>query len=141
MDAGSCPPECVPLAVVGAHLAGQPLNRQLIERGARLIKTCRTAPGYRLYALERTMPPKPGLVRDDGFAGHGIEVEVWAVPEDQFGGFVAAVPPPLAIGNAALQSGEIVKAFVCEPYAIQDSTEITATGGWRAYLSQTVHAR
>jgi allophanate hydrolase len=141
VDAGSCPPECVPLAVVGAHLTGQPLNRQLTERGARLIKRCRTAAGYRLYALERTMPPKPGLVRDDGFTGCGIEVEVWAVPEDQFGDLVAAVPPPLAIGNATLDSGEIVKAFVCEQYAIQGATEITATGGWRAYLSQTVHAR
>src|SRR5262249_18422973 len=32
----STPPGCVPLAVVGAHLAGQPLNSQLTERGARL---------------------------------------------------------------------------------------------------------
>src|SRR5260370_64641 len=72
---------CVEVAVVGAHLSGQPLNWQLTGRGARLIATRRTAPGYRLYALEGTVPPKPGLVRDESFTGPGIEVEVWAVPE------------------------------------------------------------
>jgi allophanate hydrolase len=122
------------VAVVGAHLKGQPLNRQLTERGARLLKSCRTARGYRLYALDRTMPPKPGLVRDEGFDGKGIEVEVWAVPEDRFGGFVAEVPPPLGIGNATLDSGETVKCFICEPYAIRGATEITHFGGWRNYL-------
>jgi allophanate hydrolase len=141
VDIGACPPDCVTVAVVGAHLSGQPLNWQLTGCGSRLIKTCRTARGYRLYALDRTMPPKPGLVRDDGFTGPGIEVEVWAVPQDQFGGFVEAVPPPLAIGNATLDSGETVKAFVCEPYAVQGATEISATGGWRSYLNQAVHVR
>jgi len=129
-------PGCVRLAVVGAHLSGQPLNWQLTERGARRVRTCRTAPGYRLYALEGTAPPKPGLVRDVRFEGPGIEVEVWAVPEDRFGGLVAAVPPPLAIGSAVLEDGEIVKCFVCEPYAVSGSREITQFGGWRGYLSQ-----
>ena len=141
VDLGGCPPGCVPLAVVGAHLTGQPLNGQLMDRGARLLKTCRTAPGYRLYALNGTLPPKPGLVRDDSFPGPGIEVEVWAVPENWFGGFVAAVPPPLAIGNATLENGECVKAFLCEPFALEGAAEITATGGWRAYLAQAVYAR
>jgi allophanate hydrolase len=128
------PPGCVLLAVVGAHLTGQPLNWQLTERGARCVRTCRTAREYRLYALDRTMPPKPGLVRDPGFEGPGIEVEVWAVPEDKFGGFVAAVPPPLGIGNAVLEDGQTVKCFVCEPYAIAGSAEITRYGGWRNYV-------
>ena len=132
------PPGCVAMAVVGAHLTGEALNWQLVEHGARCIKACRTAPGYRLYALENTMPPKPGLVRDDGFVGPGIEVEVWAVPEHRFGSFVAAVPPPLGIGNAALDSGEMVKSFICEPWALAGAQEITRFGGWRAYLAQGV---
>ena len=49
------------VAVVGAHLAGQPLNWQLIDGGARLVAATRTAPCYRLHALATT-PPKPGLV-------------------------------------------------------------------------------
>jgi allophanate hydrolase len=128
-------PGCVLLAVVGAHLTGQPLNWQLQDRGARCVRTCRTGRGYRLYALDRTDPPKPGLVRDPQFEGPGIEVEVWAVPEDRFGGFVAAVPPPLGIGSAVLEDGQTVKCFICEPYAVAGAREITNFGGWRSYLS------
>jgi len=134
VDLEASPPGCVLLAVVGAHLTGQPLNWQLTDRGARLVRTCRTAREYRLYALDRTMPPKPGLVRDPGFEGPGIEVEVWAVPEEKFGSFVAAVPPPLGIGNAVLEDGSSVKCFVCEPYAVAGAAEITRFGGWRAYV-------
>jgi allophanate hydrolase len=135
------PPGCIEVAVVGAHLSGQPLNWQLTERGARRVRSCRTAPGYRLYALEGTVPPKPGLVRDDTFEGPGIEVEVWAVPDDRFGSFVAAIPPPLGIGSVTLDSGETVKCFICEPCALEGSAEITRFGGWRGYLAQAASTR
>lgn len=134
-SAVACPSGCVAVAVVGAHLAGQPLNWQLRDRGARLLRACRTAPAYRLYALEGTVPPKPGLVRDESFAGPGIEVEVWAVPENRFGGFVAAIPAPLGIGSVTLEDGTTVKCFICEPYAIGQAAEITHFGGWRSYLA------
>jgi allophanate hydrolase len=137
VDLGPCPPGCVVVAVVGAHLSGQPLNWQLAERGARWLATTRTLPHYRLYALDGTRPPKPGLVREPGFAGPGIEVELWAMPEDQFGGFVAAVPPPLTIGSATLTSGETVKCFLCEPSAIAGARDITRYGGWRSYLASS----
>jgi allophanate hydrolase len=130
-------PGCVELAVIGAHLAGQPLNSQLTQRGARLKKTCRTAPGYRLYALGCTKPHKPGLVRDDQFHGPGIEVQVWTIPEDQFGSFVADIVEPLCIGNVTLDSGEPVKCFICEPYALVGAIEITRFGGWRNYLASS----
>jgi allophanate hydrolase len=130
-------PGCVNLAVVGAHLSGQPLNSQLTERGARLKKTCRTAPGYRLYSLAGSKPARPGLARDEQFQGPGIAVEVWTMPEDQFGSFTAEVPEPLGIGNVMLDSGESVKSFICEPYALASSMEITQFGGWRAYLASS----
>jgi allophanate hydrolase len=60
-------------------------------------------------------------------------VEVWALPEDRFGGFVAAVPPPLAIGNVQLDTGDWVKGFLCEPLAVPGAEEITQFGGWRQY--------
>jgi len=78
-----------------------------------LVKACRTASNYRLFA-----PPKPGLVRVGGDAGPGIGLEVWAMPEDRFGAFVAAVPPPLAVGSVQLDTGEWVTGFVCEPVAL-----------------------
>jgi allophanate hydrolase len=133
----SAAPGCIPIAVVGAHLEGQPLNFQLTDRGARLARRCRTSRDYRLFALAGTTPPKPGLLRQPDFSGLGIEVEVWNVPESEFGGFVAAVPEPLAIGSVKLDSGEWVKGFVCEPLALLKATEITRFGGWRNYLSSS----
>jgi allophanate hydrolase len=126
-------PGWISVAVAGAHLTGQPLNHELTGRGARFVKSCRTAPEYRLFALADTSPPKPALVRERGWAGPGIELEVWAVPEGRFGGFVAAVPPPLAIGSVRLDTGEWVKGFVCEPFALSGAKEITHFGGWRQY--------
>ncbi len=129
------PPGCVLVAVVGAHLTGQPLNSQLTGRGARLVQTAKTAGGYKLYALANTTPPKPGLVRSPGFEGPGIEVEVWAMPTERFGSFVAAIPAPLGIGSVALADGTAVNGFVCEPFAVETAMEITEFGGWRAYLA------
>ena len=123
----------VRLAVVGAHLAGEPLNHELTDRGARLVRACRTAPAYRLYALTGPGPARPGLVRVPAPRGEAIEVEVWEMSEAAFGGFVAAVPPPLAIGTLALEDGESVKGFLCEAHAAEGAGDISAWGGWRAY--------
>jgi len=129
-----CPEGYVPLAVCGAHLTGQPLNHQLTNAGAFLIESCKTSTEYRLYALKGTVPPKPGLFYSPEGGGAAIEVEVWAVPLDKFGAFVAGVPGPLAIGSGKLESGRVVKSFVCEGWALGEATEITHLGGWRGYL-------
>lgn len=125
----------VQLAVVGAHLDGQPLNWQLVERGARKISTTTTSSNYSLYALRGTVPPKPGLVRV-AEGGRAIEIEVWELPLRNFGEFVADVPAPLAIGSLEISDGGWVKGFVCEPAAIADAEDISNHGGWRAYLAQ-----
>jgi len=125
----------VALAVVGAHLTGGPLNRELTERGARLVRAARTAPVYRLYALAGAGPRKPGLVRVEEGAGASVEVEVWTLSEAAFGSFVAAVPPPLAIGTLLLEDGAAVKGFLCESHAVAGAEDISRYGGWRAYLA------
>ncbi len=124
----------VSLGVMGAHLSGQPLNHQLTDRGATLLTTTRTSPNYKFYALTNTKPAKPGLIRVPGFTGPGIEIEIWSIPETQFGSFVAEVPSPLAIGSCKLQDGTTVKGFLCEPYAVVGMPEITSLGSWRNYL-------
>ena len=116
----------------GAHMSGLPLNHQLTERGARLVRTCRTAPRYRLYALAGFTPPRPGMVRADS-GGHAIEVEVWAVPTDAVGSFVDGIPPPLGIGTVELEDGEQVRGFVCEGYAVAGAKDISALGSWRRF--------
>ncbi len=125
----------IALAVVGAHLSGQPLNYQLQERSATKLKTCKTASTYRFYALANTEPQKPGLVKVLDGSGVGIEVEVWQLSASGFGTFVATVPPPLVIGTLDLEDGTSVKGFLCEPYAISDAQDISEYGGWRNYLA------
>jgi allophanate hydrolase len=121
------------IAVVGAHLSGLPLNGQLLERGATLVEATTTAPAYRLYALPSTKPPKPGLQRSaDGAA---IAVEVWAMPMAAVGSFLALIPPPLGLGSIELADGRFVHGFVCEAHALQGARDITAFGGWRAYVA------
>ena len=135
-------PGLIRLAVVGAHLSGQPLNHQLIARGARLVRATRTTGAYRLFALNDQKPAKPGLVRVSGGVNGGVkvEVEVWELGAAEFGSFVAAIPPPLGIGTLQLEDGEEVKGFVCEDYAVAGREDISAFGGWRNYLESTSHA-
>ncbi|MFN0218040.1 MAG: allophanate hydrolase [Hyphomicrobium sp.] len=133
-DASGGRSRAVQVAVVGAHLSGQPLNAQLQERNARLLRRTRTSQGYSFYALAGTVPAKPGLVFDGTGAG-GIEVEIWEMDEAAFGSFVAMIPPPLAIGTVALADGGTVKGFVCEGHAVDGARDITSFGGWRNYLS------
>lgn len=126
----------VPIAVVGAHLRGMPLNHQLTTRGARFIEATTTTSEYRMYALANSMPPKPGLARvSEGESGACIAVELWEIPRGKFGSFVAEVPAPLGIGSVTLADGRVVKGFICEPCGIHGARDITEFGGWRAYLA------
>lgn len=125
----------VRLAVVGAHLTGMPLNSQLQERNAIFVESTLTANSYRLFALPNTTPPKPGLIRGKaGDAGAEIIVELWDVPLQHFGSFVALIPAPLGIGTLTLEDGREVKGFICEGAAVEGATDITHLGGWRAYI-------
>jgi allophanate hydrolase len=122
------------LAVVGAHLEGMPLHWQLTSREAKFIEATETAPTYRLFAMADSVPPKPALVHDA--SGGAIKVEVYELDAAAFGSFVAEVPPPLAIGTVTLADGTQVKGFVSEPRASVGAEDITALGGWRAYIAR-----
>jgi allophanate hydrolase len=122
------------IAVVGAHLSGLPLNGQLTDLGATLVRAARTKPSYRFYALPNTTPPKPGMLRVSEPTGRGIELEIWEMGTEAFGQFVAAIPPPLSIGTIELEDGQLVKGFLVESYAVSGAAEITRHGGWRNYL-------
>jgi allophanate hydrolase len=127
------PAQEVLLAVAGAHLSGQPLNDELVRRGARLAYEARTASSYRMYLVDG---PRPGLTRTlTGEAGPGVEVEVWSLPAAEFAGFAATVEPPLAIGPLELSDGRRILGFVCTADAADPARDITSYGGWRAYLA------
>ncbi|MGN7999145.1 allophanate hydrolase [Sphingomonas sp. 22176] len=126
--------ETVKLAVVGAHLEGMPLHWQLTSREAKFVEATTTAPTYKLYAMAESVPPKPALVHSED--GAAIALEVYELDMAAFGSFVAEVPPPLAIGTVTLADGSMVKGFVAEPRAMTGAEDITALGGWRAYIAR-----
>ncbi|MDG6777307.1 allophanate hydrolase [Thiomicrorhabdus sp. zzn3] len=127
--------QAIPLAVVGAHLTGFPLNGQLIERGAKLLKVTKTAPKYQFFELSSRPILKPGLVKvgaDHG--GASIELEVWSMPKEHLGSFLALIPSPLGLGKVELEDGSEVIGFICEPSGIEGAREITEHGGWRNWM-------
>lgn len=130
----SAPPGGIEIAVVGAHLSGMPLNGELTALGGSFVRATTTTADYRLYALPGGPPMRPGLVRvADG--GAAIALEVWSLPPEGFGRFVAGIPAPLGIGTLALADGTRVKGFLCEAVATQGARDVTEFGGWRAFIA------
>lgn len=132
----------IKLAVVGAHLEGLPLHWQLQKVNATLIKATKTSPNYKLYALPKTGPvQKPGLRRvAQPELGAQIEIEIYAVPTENFGEFISMVPEPLGIGSVETEDGEWVKSFICEEigYKQKGAIDITELKGWRAFTSKQI---
>lgn len=123
----------IQVAVCGAHMRGLPLNWQLTERNARFIEATQSAPEYRFYALPGGPPERPGMLHV-GPGGEAIELEVWEVPADRFGSFVAAIPAPLGIGKVHLASGAKIPGFICEGSVVAAAEDITELGSWRTWL-------
>lgn len=132
---GIAPARAVRVAVVGAHLSGMPLNWQLTERGATLLCATETAADYRLFALPGTVPPKPGLLRVAPGTGERIALELWDMPIEHYGSFIALVPAPLSIGTLQLADGGVVQGFLCEALATHGAQDISHHRGWRAYMA------
>ena len=126
----------IPVAVVGAHLTGMPLNGELKSFGARFLERTTTTADYRLFLLPGTTPAKPGLLRVGVDAGVAVDVEIWTMPAEQFGRFVASIPAPLSIGTLTITDGRDVKGFLVEAEATRDARDISAFGGWRNFMEQ-----
>ena len=67
--------------------------------------------------------------------GCTIELELWEMPQRNFGSFVEEIPAPLGIGSVQLSDGCYVKGFICEQWALNGAKDISFHGGWRAYLT------
>jgi allophanate hydrolase len=122
------------LAVVGAHMSGLALNGELTRLGAVFLRAVQTEPLYRLFALPGGPPHRPGLLRVDEGEGVVVDVEVWALPPESFGGFVAAIPAPLGTGKLRLADGSRPTGFLVEAEGTRGARDISSFGGWRHYL-------
>ena len=124
--------ETTDIVVCGAHLSDMPLNWQLKFRGGQLKERTKTQSCYRLYALPDGN--RPALVQD--IDGAAIDVEIWTLPTEAFGSFVAGIPAPLGIGKTILKDGRIVPGYICEANQLAGATEITVFGGWKNWKKQ-----
>lgn len=125
--------DSIHLVVCGAHMQDLPLHHQLQELGARLIRKTETAPFYRMFALTKMPPSRPGLIRDTQ-KGTAIAVEVYVLSTQAFGHFTSRVAHPLGIGKLELKNGEWLPGFIAEPLVALEGIEITEHKGWRSYL-------
>ncbi len=115
------------LFCLGAHMAGLPLNHQVVALGGRFVREAKTITGYRLYALGN----RPGLLASPG--GDAVVGEVWALPTSAIGALLAQVAPPLGFGTVILDDGPCL-GFLAESAGIGSARDITHLGGWRAWL-------
>lgn len=127
-------PGRVLLAVCGAHMSGEPLNRVLTEAGARLHRRTLTAAGYQMVRIEGRLP-RPGLLDTGVGPDRGIEVELWETPDDVVQELVVDTAPPLEIGRVRLDDGTTVAGFTACSTTVGDALDISAYGGWRAHLA------
>jgi allophanate hydrolase len=125
----------IEVAVCGAHMSGLPLNPQLTALGGEFVQKTKTAPYYKLFKLNGFAPERPGLLRISE-AGQAIALEVWKLPIESYGKFVATVPAPLGFGTLVLADGVKVQGFLCEAYATEDAIDISNYGGWRCYINE-----
>ncbi|MEM6467869.1 MAG: allophanate hydrolase, partial [Pseudomonadota bacterium] len=133
---GAAPGE-IEIAVCGAHMSGLPLNGELTRLGARFCRAARTTADYGFFALPGS-PPRPGLVRREDGSGARVAVEVWALPEDAVGPFLAGIPAPLGLGTIRLADGTNPKGFLCEAVACAAARDVSDIGDWRRVVAAEV---
>lgn len=123
--------EYVELAVCGLHMRGYSLNYQLLELGAGFVRDDKTKDCYRIKVHYDNIE-KPFLM----YSEHGkeIQVEVWRIPVDKLGRFMAGIPSPLSLGKIKLTKDEVI-GFIGQAGYGDDYKDITSYGGWAGYIS------
>ena len=114
------------IAVVGAHLSGQPLNHQLTSRGATLVGDDDDGAGLpAVRAGDRSAEAGPGARRRRSTAPARSRSRCGSSTPPAFGSFVDEIPAPLGIGRVLLADGTDVAGFLCEPIALDGAPDIT----------------
>lgn len=125
------------LAVNGTLMRGLELNPNMLAAGATFVREDQTEACYRIWSIGDR---HPAMQRTPG-AGTSVALELWAVPLAGLAAILQNEPPGLAIGKVLLKDGSIVLGVLGEPFLCEGQREITALGGWRAYVaSQSARA-
>ena len=119
------------LAVNGTLMRGLELNPNLLAVGATFVREDSTAPCYRLYSIGDRHPAMLRVTE----GGARVALELWDVPLPGLAQVLLNEPPGLAIGKVLLRDGTVVLGVLGEPFLCEGRQEITAHGGWRAYIA------
>ena len=119
------------LAVNGTLMRRLALNANLLAAGATFVREARTAPVYRLWSIGDRHPAMLRVATN----GAAIAVEVWDVPPAGIADVLVKEPAGLAIGKVLLDDGSETLGVLGEMTLVDGQREITAHGGWRAYIA------
>jgi hypothetical protein len=119
------------LAVNGTLMRGLELNPNMLAVGAEFVREDHTDACYRIWSIADR---HPAMQRSPG-AGTSVALELWAVPLAGLAAILQNEPPGLAIGKVVLKDGAVVLGVLGEPFLCEGQREITAFGGWRAYIA------
>ena len=119
------------LAVNGTLMRGLALNANLLNAGATFVSDAATAPEYRLWSIDDRHPAMMRVKVD----GHAVALELWDVPAAGLASILMSEPAGLSIGKVVLSDGREVLGVLGEPWLCANRVEITAFGGWRAYVA------
>jgi hypothetical protein len=125
--------ENILLAVNGTLMRGLELNGNLLAVGATFAREAMTEPTYRLWSINDRHPAMLRVKQ----GGSSIALEIWAVPIAGLATILLQEPPGLCIGKVRLFDGEEVLGVLGEPILCEGQQEITAWGGWRAYIARS----
>ena len=112
-------------------MRGLDLNPTLLGVGAVFVRDAATEPSYRLWSITDRYP---AMVRVTS-GGAAVAVEVWSVPAEAVSFILVNEPDGLTIGRVRLADGSVVMGVLGELAACEGQKEITAFGGWRAYIT------
>ncbi len=119
------------LAVNGTLMRGLELNGNLRAAGATFVREDETAACYRIWSIGDR---HPAMLRTT-MPGASVALELWEVPLEGLAQILLGEPPGLAIGKVVLKDGSVVLGVLGEPFLCEGQREITAYGGWRAYIA------
>lgn len=116
--------------ICGSALRGQPDHHNL--QNARLIKTAKTCPQYRLHAAANGWHPAIYRVENGGIS---IPGEVYEMTLPEYEHLLANEPPNLYPGEVVLEDGEVLTAMLYPRSLVEQYhwPDISHYRGWAAY--------
>ncbi len=125
----------VTVAVFGLHMRGFPLEKQMIECGAKFVEETKTNSCYKMYAIDDGLL-RPGVIKSEEH-GTRLDVETWEMPVSMLGKLLVKIKPPLGLGTIELKDRTNCIGFICESIVGSNYVDISDFGGWRNYVMQS----